>query len=61
MVHRHALRKDPADAAVAPAYTHRLDLEPIPKYADRGHGGGRCGGQLRNRNLRWPTRARVVP
>jgi glutamate/tyrosine decarboxylase-like PLP-dependent enzyme len=33
MVHRHVSRKDPAaDAAVAPAYTQRLDLEPIPKY-----------------------------
>ena len=33
MVHRHVSRKDPAaDSAVAPAYTHRLDLEPIPKY-----------------------------
>jgi glutamate decarboxylase len=33
MVHRHVSRKDPAaDSAIAPAYTHRLDLEPIPKY-----------------------------
>src|SRR6476469_9566476 len=33
MVHRHVSRKDPAaDADVAPAYTQRLDLEPIPKY-----------------------------
>ena len=33
MVHRHVSRKDPAaDSAIAPAYTQRLDLEPIPKY-----------------------------
>ena len=33
MVHRHVSRKDPAaDSTIAPAYTHRLDLEPIPKY-----------------------------
>src|SRR3954451_4534328 len=33
MVHRHVSRKDPAaDSTVAPAYTQRLDLEPIPKY-----------------------------
>src|SRR6478752_3967672 len=33
MVHRHVSRKDPAaDAALAPAYSARLDLEPIPKY-----------------------------
>ena len=33
MVHPHVSRKDPAaDSAIAPAYTHRLDLEPIPKY-----------------------------
>jgi glutamate decarboxylase len=33
MVHRHVSRKDPqADAPVAPAYTQRLDLEPIPKF-----------------------------
>ena len=33
MVHRHLSRKDPeADSAVAPAYTQRLDLEPIPKF-----------------------------
>jgi len=33
MVHRHLSRKDPeAESAVAPAYSHRLDLEPIPKY-----------------------------
>jgi glutamate decarboxylase len=32
MVHRHVSRHDPdADSAVTPAYTHRLDLEPIPK------------------------------
>ena len=33
MVHRHVSRHDPdADSAVAPAYTQRLDLEPIPKF-----------------------------
>ncbi len=33
MVHRHVSAKDPdADTAVAPAYTQRLDLAPIPKY-----------------------------
>jgi glutamate decarboxylase len=33
MVHQHVSRKDPeADSMIAPAYTHRLDLEPIPKY-----------------------------
>ena len=33
MVHSHVSQKNPtADTAVAPAYTHRLDLEPIPKY-----------------------------
>ena len=33
MVHRHLSRKDPeAESAVAPAYSHRLDLEPIPQY-----------------------------
>jgi glutamate decarboxylase len=39
MVHRHVSRKDPAaDSAVAPAYTQRLDLEPIPKYRMPEHG-----------------------
>ena len=33
MVHRHVARHDPvADSAIAPAYTQRLDLEPIPKF-----------------------------
>ena len=33
MVHRHVSRRDPeSDSAVAPAYTQRLDLEPIPKF-----------------------------
>src|SRR6476619_3809587 len=41
MVHRHVSRKDPAaDAAVAPAYTQRLDLEPIPKYRMPEQGAG---------------------
>jgi glutamate/tyrosine decarboxylase-like PLP-dependent enzyme len=39
MVYRHVSRKDPAaDSAVAPAYTQRLDLEPIPKYRMPEHG-----------------------
>jgi glutamate decarboxylase len=34
MVHKHVPEGDPeAGSAVAPAYTQRLDLEPIPKYA----------------------------
>ena len=41
MVHRHVSRKDPAaDSAIAPAYTHRLDLEPIPKYRMPEQGAG---------------------
>src|SRR4249919_3275612 len=41
MVHRHVSGKDPeADAVVAPAYTHRLDLEPIPKYRMPERGAG---------------------
>jgi len=39
MVHQYVSGKDPAaDSAIAPAYTHRLDLEPIPKnrMPDRG-------------------------
>src|SRR6188768_981669 len=41
MVHRHVSRKDPAaDSAIAPAYTHRLDLEPIPKYRMPERGAG---------------------
>ena len=33
MVHEKVSTHDPdAGTAVAPAYTHRLDLEPIPKY-----------------------------
>src|SRR4249919_2183751 len=33
MVQHHVSRKDPAvDTALAPAYTQRLDLDPIPKY-----------------------------
>ena len=33
MVHRHVSRRDPdSETAVAPAYTQRLDLEPIPKF-----------------------------
>ncbi len=31
MVHKRVERED-ADAAIAPAYTQRLDLEPIPKF-----------------------------
>ena len=33
MVHKHVAKNDPeAGSAVAPAYTQRLDLEPIPKF-----------------------------
>ncbi len=32
MVHRKVLKGDAEAGAVAPAYTHRLDLEPIPKF-----------------------------
>ena len=32
MVHRKVGRDDAEAGAVAPAYTHRLDLEPIPKF-----------------------------
>jgi glutamate decarboxylase len=33
MVHQHVSNKDPdADSIVAPAYTQRLDLRPIPKF-----------------------------
>ena len=33
MVHRHVAGDDPdSESAVAPAYTQRLDLEPIPKF-----------------------------
>ena len=33
MVHRQVPKDDPeAGGAIAPAYTHRLDLEPIPKF-----------------------------
>jgi glutamate decarboxylase len=33
MVHRHVSRRDPdSETAVAPAYTQRLDLQPIPKF-----------------------------
>jgi glutamate decarboxylase len=33
MVHRHVSHSDPgAESPVAPAYTQRLDLEPIPKF-----------------------------
>jgi len=33
MVHRHVAGNDPdSESAVAPAYTQRLDLEPIPKF-----------------------------
>jgi hypothetical protein len=33
MVHQGVSGKDPeVDAVVSPAYTQRLDLEPIPKY-----------------------------
>ena len=60
MVHRHALRKDPADAVVAPGYTHRL-VSSHPEVCGPRAWRGRCGGQLCDRNLRWPTRARVVP
>ncbi|WP_338051398.1 glutamate decarboxylase [Pseudonocardia acidicola] len=39
MVHRHVSRKDSeAESAVAPAYTQRLDLAPIPKYRMPEHG-----------------------
>ena len=39
MVHRHVKREDPeASSAVAPAYTQRLDLEPIPKFEMPEHG-----------------------
>ena len=33
MVHKKVSKDDPdADGALAPAYTQRLDLEPIPKF-----------------------------
>ncbi len=32
MVHKKVGRDDAEGSAVAPAYTHRLDLEPIPKF-----------------------------
>jgi len=32
VVHRKVLKGDAEAGAVAPAYTHRLDLEPIPKF-----------------------------
>jgi glutamate decarboxylase len=32
VVHRKVLKADAEAGAVAPAYTHRLDLEPIPKF-----------------------------
>jgi glutamate decarboxylase len=32
VVHRKVLKDDAEAGAVAPAYTHRLDLEPIPKF-----------------------------
>ena len=33
MVHKKVSKDDPdADGALAPAYTQRLDLQPIPKY-----------------------------
>ena len=39
MVHRHVKREDPeVSSAVAPAYTQRLDLEPIPKFEMPEHG-----------------------
>ncbi|HVD70970.1 MAG TPA: pyridoxal-dependent decarboxylase, partial [Actinomycetota bacterium] len=38
MVHRQVSKDDPeAGGAVAPAYTHRLDLEPIPKFVMPEH------------------------
>lgn len=39
MIHRQVSKEDPAaDAAVAPAYRQRLDLEPIPIYRMPDHG-----------------------
>jgi glutamate decarboxylase len=39
MVHPQVSRRDPeSESAVAPAYTLRLDLEPIPKYRMPAHG-----------------------
>ena len=38
MVHKHVAKDDPeAGSAVAPAYTQRLDLEPIPKFTMPEH------------------------
>ena len=39
MLHRHTKHDDPDEGtAVAPAYTQRLDLEPIPKFEMPEHG-----------------------
>ncbi len=39
MVHFRVPKRDPeADTAIAPAYTQRLDLEPIPKFRMPEHG-----------------------
>ena len=38
MVHKQVSKDDPeAGGAIAPAYTHRLDLEPIPKFVMPEH------------------------
>ena len=47
MVHKHVSRKDPdSESVVSPAYTCRLDMQPIPKFRmpDRADRRSPCTG-----------------